>query len=494
MEEFSAVCVGLTDNDRSFLLKLKRSLPLLADVARADVLLYCLSHNSSEAVALAEAKPHTVPSIYTESMAGRRVSINDEPAVVRTVRQGKHSQRLSRVLVHGAPTIQEVFPVVSENRTIGALSVEIGLLEFERQRKKSLVYRRAVAQVRSMALRGQLDGAASISALGEHDGPFVVDNSGQIVYISSIAENLYRKLGYSHSLLRSNISDLATDESVFFKAVESGGCVEQLVQEGAFSWLKKAIPLVAHNRRDWWHALPGPLARAREEIDGAIVIIHDLTGERQREQELRIKSAMIKEVHHRVKNNLQTIAALLRLQMRRTSSAEVEDVLRQTINRILSIAVVHEFLAYDEASTVDVKEVCQRIVNEVSQSIIDPDKRVRFDLEGASVYLPAQQATSCALILNELLQNAVKHGFAGRSEGVIEINLHDVGDELRMVIADNGRGLRPGFELMRDGSLGLQIVSTLVREDLKGQFALQNGQGVRAQVTFPKVQQKLAKA
>ena len=130
------------------------------------------------------------------------------------------------------------------------------------------------------------------------------------------------------------------------------------------------------------------LRRQTREIDGAIIVIQDVTEERQKEQELKIKSTMIQEIHHRVKNNLQTIAALLRLQARRTDSPEVADMLQQTIHRILSIAVVHEFLSYDESSIVNLREVTQRIVNEVTQGILDPVKRFRFAFEGEDVCCP----------------------------------------------------------------------------------------------------------
>jgi two-component sensor histidine kinase/PAS domain-containing protein len=474
----------LTDNDRNFLAHIAQTLPLLADLTRADVLVYVSSPGGESAVVLFEANPHTVPSIYTEPMLGRWVTRSEEPAVIRVLAGGPPAQRLNRVLVHGAPTIQDVYPIRNEGRVIGALVVEMGLLESERQKKKHIVYRRALAQLRQMVLRGQVEGAQNISRLGEHDGPFVVDSRGQILYISSIAENLYRKLGYTHSLLGRNVASLRTDESVFFKALETGACVEQTVQEGPLTWVKKAIPLVAQDTRPWYRRLLRPSV----EIDGAIIVIHDITGERQREQELRIKSAMIQEIHHRVKNNLQTIAALLRLQARRSGSPEVAEILRQTINRILSIAVVHEFLAYDEESIVNLKELAQRIINEVSQSIVDPEKHLRFHLDGVDIWLPAQHATSCALIINELLQNAVKHGYPAQAEGTITVTLRDEGDQIVLRICDDGQGLTPGASRAQESSLGLQIVRTLVREDLKGTFDLesQDGRGTRATVTFPK--------
>jgi len=224
---------------------------------------------------------------------------------------------------------------------------------------------------------------------------------------------------------------------------------------------------------------------------GAIVLIEDITEEQRKEQALRIKSALIREIHHRVKNNLQTIAALLRMQARRTGSPEVLDMLKQSINRILSIALVHEFLSKEESpeesSFISIREVTQRILSEVTQGILDPDKNIRILLEGDDFRLPPQQATSCALVINELLQNAVEHGFDVKNEGTIQVTLHDQVDQLVIEVLDNGQGLPHGFDIERDGSLGLQIVQTLVREDLKGQFALHSSNGVHARVTFPRL-------
>jgi two-component sensor histidine kinase len=241
---------------------------------------------------------------------------------------------------------------------------------------------------------------------------------------------------------------------------------------------------VAQHRKSFW----GRLRWQRDEIDGVIVVVHDITDQRQKEQELKIKSTMIQEIHHRVKNNLQTIAALLRIQARRTGSPEVGEMLRETTNRILSIAVVHEFLAHDESNIVNVREVCHRIVTEVARSILDPEKHIKFSLEGVDIYLPTQQATSCALIVNELLQNAVEHGFATSTEGTVSISLLDQGDQLTVEIVDDGQGLSADGGEAQETSLGLQIVRTLVREDLKGHFELRNadGHGVQAIVSFPK--------
>ena len=473
----------LSENAAHLLGTIRASLPLLSDLMRADLIVYLPGNNPGEAVMAAESRPATVPSVFSESQLGRIVIEEEERALFRVLRNGAPQHEASRVTLRGTPYGHEIWPIKSEGKVIGALGVVVALLERGRQRKKSIVFRRAIAQVRQMVLRGQLEGPDNISRLGEHVGPLVVGSSGAILYISSIAEALYRKLGYTHSLLKTKVQDLKTDESVVFQALETGTCTERPVQENALWWVKQVIPLVPKSP----HALRRRLfGNGAGEIEGAIVAIHDVTEERQKEQELKIKSTMIKEIHHRVKNNLQTVAALLRLQSRRTDSAAVEEILRQTISRILSIAFVHEFLSLDASNVIDVKEILQRIIGEASRSALDPEKRIRFLLEGATIYLPAQQATSCALIVNELLQNAVEHGYNTKSEGTIAVSLADCGSEMRVEVVDDGEGLGPDFDLVQNGSLGLHIVQTLVREDLKGRFELTNGLGVRAVVTFPK--------
>jgi two-component system, sensor histidine kinase PdtaS len=195
---------------------------------------------------------------------------------------------------------------------------------------------------------------------------------------------------------------------------------------------------------------------------------------------------MIQEVHHRVKNNLQSVASLLRLQARRSVSTEARAVLADSVNRILSIAVVHEFLSEHSSNVINVREVAQRIINQVIQSAVGPEKRVHGSVEGTSIYLPSQQATSCALVLNELLLNSVEHGFRGRDRGSIQVGLQDDGDRVTITVADDGGGLPPEFGARGEDSLGLTIVRTLVESDLKGQFDIRSAQGTLATVTFPK--------
>jgi two-component sensor histidine kinase len=215
--------------------------------------------------------------------------------------------------------------------------------------------------------------------------------------------------------------------------------------------------------------------------------IHDATEERRSERERKIQAAMVQEVHHRVKNNLQTVAALLRMQMRRCKSQEAREALKDSVGRILSIAVVHEYLSRADRQAINIREVTQRIIQEIRQGVLSPEKQIHVSLlEGNNLYLPARQATACALVINELLQNSVEHGYENRSEGQIGVRLEDNGDEIEIVVADDGDGLPDGFSLEQTTSLGLRIVRTLVQDDLQGVFTIEEADGVRATVRFSK--------
>jgi len=218
----------------------------------------------------------------------------------------------------------------------------------------------------------------------------------------------------------------------------------------------------------------------------------------QKQRELNVKSAFIQEVHHRVKNNLQNIAAILRIQARRCKSEEAKQHLTDAVNRVLSMSVIHEFLSQDEHRSINLRDVCQRIANQVADVARNPEQDLEIRVHGPQVRLPASQATPAALVVNELLLNAVEHGLGQRSRGTITITLHDLGDAVQLVIEDDGDGLPPNFDPVQNRSLGLQIVHTLVTDDLKGSLQMEsvaattvaNGDpaylGARAIVTFPK--------
>lgn len=483
--ELKEECRHLQPEDIAFLQTIVGHLPILADLSRADLLLYCQPSND-QAVVIAQGQPHSVPPIYGESLVGRGATQPEEPLLRRVFSHGRAER--GAAVVRGAPIVQEVYPVVNrQGQVIAALRLETSLVERERHLRRSRVFQRALSLLQQMVLHGELRGAEKLSPFAEHDGIIFVDTQQQIRYVSGVAENLYRKLGYAEKLVGLNLAILHTHEEVYFQALESLACVEEETQEGELIWIRKAIPIL-DRQPAWWQRWLPPAAPGQPRLYGILIAIHDATEARRKERDLRVKSALIQEIHHRVKNNLQTIASLLRLQARRASTRETRLALEEALGRISSVAVVHEFLSHDEASDINIREVSQRIVNLTQEGILDPAKGIQLVLQGAGFSLPPQQATACALVLNELVQNAVEHGYTDRRGGTITINLQASEQECEIDILDDGEGLPPAFDLEQSHSLGLRIVQTLV-EDLNGHFELlSNGRGTRAMVRFPRKQ------
>jgi two-component sensor histidine kinase len=164
----------------------------------------------------------------------------------------------------------------------------------------------------------------------------------------------------------------------------------------------------------------------------------------------------------------------------------VEDVLQESINRILSIAAVHEVLSQEQLDVVSVRKVVENIMTATIQSLVQPGKHVAPLLNGPDIYLLPSKATSVALILNELVQNAVEHGFKDIDSGTLEVKLSEDDREITVKVINDGSPLPDGFDLRRNRNLGLQIVENLVRDDLHGRFSLECDGKISATVIFPK--------
>jgi two-component sensor histidine kinase len=201
-----------------------------------------------------------------------------------------------------------------------------------------------------------------------------------------------------------------------------------------------------------------------------------------------VHAAVVREMHHRVKNNLQTIAMLLRLQMDQEKRLSPHDILNETINRVLSIATVHEILSEAGVDKAGALDLIKRMSATISNNMLNPAANITIKVVGDNIELPSQQATSLALVANELLQNALEHGMAGRIEGKIVIRLSSDQDKLHLSVTDNGHGLPEDFNMEANLGLGLEIVRTSVTEDMQGTFHLgptASGLGTLAQITLP---------
>jgi two-component sensor histidine kinase len=199
---------------------------------------------------------------------------------------------------------------------------------------------------------------------------------------------------------------------------------------------------------------------------------------------LALSAAVVREMHHRVKNNLQTVAMLLRLQMGGADDERIRGILTDAVSRVLNIAAVHETLSESGLRMVDIREVLGRIARNMAE--LAPGRNVEMQVEGDLLHLPSRSATSLALVVGELVQNAMKHAFQGREHGRITIQLTAGDLEHQVAVFDDGVGNSAPRSTRR--GLGMDIIQTLVSDDLKGQFETQStADGTRAWVRFPVV-------
>jgi two-component sensor histidine kinase len=214
------------------------------------------------------------------------------------------------------------------------------------------------------------------------------------------------------------------------------------------------------------------------------VLVRDVTEVRRRDRALMTKDATIREIHHRVKNNLQTVAALLRLQARRVDIPEARMALQESVRRVASIALVHETLSMSSDEEVEFDGIVDRVANAATE-VAATEVAVKMRREGTFGVLPAEIATSLVMVLNELLINAVEHGFPGSDEadlsppppettGEVVVTVHKFRKQLHVTVADNGQGLPEGFKADASGRLGLQIVRALAMGELRGSIELRN--------------------
>jgi two-component sensor histidine kinase len=198
---------------------------------------------------------------------------------------------------------------------------------------------------------------------------------------------------------------------------------------------------------------------------------------------LQKNTTFLKEIHHRVKNNLQNVASILRLQIRRLDGISAEQALGDSISRIMSIAVVHETLCQGEIGMVDLRRLIDNVSELSLSGHIEPV--VEVGIQGPSLMIPSREATSLALIVNELIQNVARHGYKGCVEGKLSITLGQEARQVVVTVEDQGVGLPQGFDAEKDGNLGLTIVRTLVKDDLRGKFQLNGKGGTMARIMFP---------
>ncbi len=442
-------------------------MPLSSDIAHAQVTMYVKSSVENKMLVWAQAQPQTSFMPYKPQPIGQKIKALEEPLVWRTLLTGKMISG-QREWALGVLLDMNTFPLHDgQGNIIAAVSFEAASEETRD------IAREALIETAYFLLKWPkipvyvAHGNKLYRRLVPSDGVVISDAQGKIIAISAAASNIYKILGVG-SVIGRRVFERDVALHIALQALNTKEPCEREWEATNMVLVQRAIPIIK-----------------AEEVLRIITVISDVTELKKKEKELLVKAAVIQEIHHRVKNNLQTIASLLRLQARRSQSEEVKAALREGVNRILSISIVHEFLSQQDKEYIDVKEVAKNILELVIESMTAPDFIITVTFEAEEAILPSEQATSVALAINELLQNSIEHGFVGRQEGSIGIKIQQLATEYVIEIYDNGIGIPADFDQKASKSLGLQIIKTLIESDLGGHFRIYADHGTHAELVIP---------
>jgi two-component system, sensor histidine kinase PdtaS len=460
---------------------------IIADLSFADLVLWLPDRRGEGFWAAGQMRPTTGPTAYVEDVVGSFVPVGRRPMLDRAYADGRLVREGDPEWRDDVPVRVETIPVPRGGRVIAVIARNTNLLGVRTPSRLELSYLQSAADLTAMIAAGDFppEGQRSHDADSPRvgDGFVRVDEQGRVTYASPNALSVYRRLGWSGDLDGQVLTDVTRelvpprrrpDEETLSAVL--GGRADRDTELGGdqVSLIVRAIQL-----------------RARGEHLGALVLVRDVTDLRRRDRELMTKDATIREIHHRVKNNLQTVAALLRLQARRIASDEARAALDEAVRRVGSIAIVHETLSQDVLEEVAFDEIADRLaamVADVGAGFEGRGGRPGVRRKGSFGLLPNETATPLAMILTELLQNAVRHGYPEGGSGTMTIEPQRLAGRLRVTVEDDGVGLPEGFDLDTSLNLGLSIVRTLVESELGGLLEVRaHPNGVRVVVDVPLV-------
>ncbi|MFN2495074.1 MAG: sensor histidine kinase [Pseudonocardiaceae bacterium] len=449
---------------------------LLADLSFADLLLWVpleVAEPHGDFLCVAHARPTTGPTAHPEDVVSTHAADTGHFRLRRALVEGRILRDEEPRWQLGVPIRRETVPVRWGQAQIAVLTRDANLAVPRVPSPLEIAYLGVAADLCQMLADGTFpDDAAGPDV---HSGPRVgdglirIDPAGSVIYASPNALSAYHRMGYASDLRSEQLAGLTRAlVSDPFDAVE----VAERMRAALDGSPSMRIEAEAAGATMLFRALP---LRPRGVAAGALVLVRDVTEVRRRDRALLSKDATIREIHHRVKNNLQTVAALLRLQSRRTENAEARQALQESVRRVASIAMVHEALSMSLDEWVDIDGVVDSVLPMIAD-VSGEESRVVVRREGTFGVLAAELATPLVLALTELVQNALEHAFEPGRCGEVVLRAERSARLLEVTVSDDGRGLPPDFSLERAERLGLQIVRTLVGSELQGALDLRRKQ------------------
>ena len=456
--------------------RLVSSWGFLADLCFGDLLLFAPTKAKGEFIIVGQIRPTTSQTLYRDDQVARTVTAADRPDVVRAWGLGQIIEGEQRATAGGEVASVQCIPVRWKDELVAILTRESAPAVGRRPGELEHVYVEIFDRFARMIAAGEFPFEAEDTSPNEAprvgDGVARLDASGRVDFASPNFVSALHRMGIHRNVRSARLVEIGMDESAVRAAFAIGLPITEEIERDDVSLLVRCIPFLD-----------------RGAVTGAVVAVRDVSDLRRRDRLLISKDVTIKEMHHRVKNNLQTISSLLSLQARRLASPEARGAIEDAVARIRSIALVHETLSATTGASqeVDFDEIVRPLVRRVEEGLLSPDRRVRLIVEGEAGPLRAEVATPLAVVLTELLQNAVRHGFPEdgvHEAGTVKVCLINDGSRLVVEVADDGVGLPRNGSPADSSSLGLTIVRTLVTE-LGGTLTVTSEKGTCFHLSIP---------
>lgn len=431
---------------------------VIADLVGADLVLW-LPTTDGRFVAAALCRPATSSTVHVEDIIGRYSSSVRGAALMEGLETGQIVEPTGSDWAGAYSTSVAYIPVPVDGKPVAVISREMNVAARGNTVGHGMWTEWAGNVLIEMIARGEYPYHEAPTMAGHGiprviDGALLLDAEGVVRDMTPNANSCMRRLGIRCDLVGTNLGEAITS------VLRDGSAVEEtmaVVVMGRAPW---RVTVEANSHAVNIRALP--LLEWGQRI-GAVLLTRDVSETHRREQELMTKDATIREIHHRVKNNLQTVSALLRMQSRRSDSAEVHDALHEAGRRVQAIATVHQALSQNVDEVVGFDEVARTVLR-MAGSVASTDHNARVVVEGEFGPIPADAAAALATVLTELVTNSVEHGFVGR-DGTVTVKAQRNGDSLTVVVEDDGVGIKEGREL---SGLGTQIVEMMVKGELHG--------------------------
>lgn len=439
-------CTNLTDSDIDTLLEVSHSLPFISCLERGDTYINVLT-KSGESMVIAQYR-HPSCDLYKRNIIGEIEKKADEPAVYRALEYGLSGRGLIGIIDGGRIIVRHtVSPIYnSKQQVIGALTYEYPNTYNSDTEPMRI---RNTPDGRSVYLDEKIDKVAGRL----QDGVLLFDETGACTFVNSKAEEMYWKFGEQKNVLGCHYDELHLTTCSYADLMKRCGVIKTEVEFGDLIIEAHISTIVSEDG-----------------YGGVAAILQDKTKIRQMEDEIAYRIASINEVHHRVKNNLQTIISLVGLEAAQTSTAEVKSFAKTIISRICSISVTYDMLAHTGTDSVELKTMLSRVVEGSLSNGQVGNLKIYASVDGDDMELSASVASTVALIVNELIQNSMKYAFGDRDTGTIRLIVERGEGYSWITVRDDGCGFDEKAVRKPGSGLGLKLVDSLVKSSLKGEI------------------------